>query len=734
MTVSRTRRRASAMAVAVAATIGIGLFAAPAAHAGQTRADAAPSAEQHHSVLSTVPAGSGARMIAADRADNRVYVPVDRGSGKPGAITWLDATTGAPSGQSIELADAEPSSLVVDENAHALYVLHYRSGTLSVIDTRTNTVTKVISGVPTFPGKMVLDSVTGDLYIADTGIVTVTPSTGVVSAEVSISSQRFPRISDLAYDATNRLLWISEARAGVITAFSSITKTWMNTVATPIATFMVDGAEIGGGPQTLAIDEALGHLYVGVDPSFMDDWYDTKLLTIDTTTAKFRGTAIDLGDTTRQLAVNDVTHEVYASNGFDNALSVVSPNTWTAAEKIDFSALGITNGTGAGSADIWGLAVNGAGDRAFVSHPYSGRVSVIARTGAIAPVTPLPFSPGQGPTDPTTPTPGPWPGPAGATLSAAPAGAVATSDQKLSWSVSDYARAWASDQFGTVTKGEGDAFTFTGGTGWSVPATGQTQLTWNDGFRLHPYPVLAPQVLMTFGNPLLTAAADGSGTLSFDVSWSVSETDVSAGFSRVDVATFPAGALQFGAPQASGSQGVDAQASSARTEAADQAQAKTETISIQAQPEFQGRAYTDGDGIVHANSYPASFLDCLDPQIRAWWYTTGASLDKNKHPNPVSIAFTRAAVTAPTDPTTPTDPGTTPGTPGTPGSPADGGGNGGNGSTNGATAGGSSATSLVSTGASLTGGVAALALLLVGGLLLLRRRAGGHVDAEAASE
>ncbi|MGG7465585.1 HtaA domain-containing protein [Plantibacter sp. YIM 135347] len=697
---SRTSARAAAAALAAAVAIGAGLLSAPAAIAAPAAAPASAPAADHHSLTSTVSAGKGARDIAFDRADNRVYVPVDRGSGTPGAITWLDGTTGEPSGRFIELADAEPQTLVVDASAHALYVLHYRTGTLTVIDTDTNAVTKVVPGLPLFPGGMELDTVTGDLYVSDDGIITVDPRAGTVSAEVAISTQRFPRITDMVYDAANRLLWISEGRSGVITAFSSVTKTWMNTVSTPIATFQVNGEPIGGGPKSLAIDEQLGHLYVGVDPSFVDDWEDTKLVTIDTTTARFRGAPIDLGDTTRELAVNPSTHEVYASNGFSNTLSVVSPATWSVAQTIDFTALGVTNGTGAGDADIWGLAANAAGDRVFISHPYTARVSVIDRTGSADAVTELPYSPGQGTVDPQPPTSEVWPGPAGATLAPAPADAIATTAQSLSWSVSDYARAWTGDLYGAVTKGDEDRYTFTGGTGWSSPSTGETQLTWNDGFRLRPYPVLAPQVKMTFGNPLLTAAADGSGTLSFDVAWEVSDTDVSNGFTRVDVATFAAGAIQVSG----------------------------ENVSVTTQPEFEGRPFTDEDGEVSASSYPASFLTYLDPQIRGWWYTTGASLDKNKHPNPVSLTFTRAtAPTGPTDPTSPTDPGTTPGTPGNPGTPGTPGASNGNGNSNGTANGAGTsadpASALVSTGASLTGGVAGLALLLLGGLFLLRRRA-----------
>lgn len=685
-------RRFAVTVIAAGAAIALAVGAAPAAQA--------VTGPTSHTVTSTVDAGAITRDLAFDASSDRLFVPIDRGAGTPGAIGWIDTTTGETSAETIELTDAEPQSLVVDTDAHALYVLHYRSSTLTVIDTTTNSVTSVIAGVPSYPGDMALDTVTGELYIASDGIVTVDPSTGSVSAEVPISTQKYPSIGGIAYDASNRLLWVVEGRAGVVTAFSSVTKTWMDSVATPVGAFVVDGAPLGGRAKSLALDEGLGHLYLGVDPTFADDWDDTKLLILDTTTARYLGSPIELGDTTRELAVNPTSHEVYAANGFSNTFSVVSPDTWSVTETIDFTALGITGGTGTANADTWALATDASGERSFVSHPYgTARVSTITRTGAVPTVTELDASPGQEPTEPQEPAVLPWAGPGGAVLDAAPEDAVTTTGQSLSWSVSDYARAWTSDQYGAVAKTTDDELVFTGGTGWSSPSTGETQLTWTDGFRLRQYPVLAPEVSTTFGNPVLSIDPDGSGSLTFDVAWTVSGTEVSNGFSRVEVATFAPGSVSL----------------------------QGETIAFAAEPEFTGRPYTDEAGTVHADSYPASFVDWLSPSIQAWWFTTGASLDRNKHPNPVSVAFIRVGsptgTVEPTDPTGPVAP-VDPSGPGGPSDPVD--------TVDLATA-GAPEPALAATGASVGVGAVALMLLTLGAVLVIRRRRANDESVTEAS-
>jgi DNA-binding beta-propeller fold protein YncE len=675
--VRRTLAATTLLGVVVAAS----LAAAPAS--------AAPADSRSFAVASTPDAGDLVRSLAVDDSADRTYFTIDRGSGFPGAIGWLTTSTGAVSEQNIELAGEEPSVIAVNETAHELYVLHYRSGELTVIDTTSSTVEKVIGGVPAYPVALEVDPDSHDVYVLGDGVTTVDVSTGEVSAEIPISSEAFPLLKDGLYDSRTKLLWIAEGRAGVVTAFNTLTQTWLSDVAIPVTAFPYDGTALGGRPSALALDEQLGTLYVAVAPRLQDSWTNTKLISIDTATALHIGTPIELGNTIRELAVDASTHEVYAVNGFSNTLSVVDPVSWTATTAVDFSALGITTGTGAANANVWALAVSEATDRVLVSHPYgTSRISVIDRSGTVGTPTVREATPGQNQPAPEAPENAVWQGPARAELSDAPATAVATSGNSFAWSFSNYSKGWATTLFGHVTSDDDHVMTFTDGVGWADPASGRAQIAWSDGFSFQPYPGLAPDVRMTFGNPLLTLAADGSGTVTFDVSWSVASDVVSDGFSRVEVATLPAGSVSVSG----------------------------ETVSFERSPDYAGRQYTDSNGIVHPSSFPAEYLDYLNEAIRAWFYSSGSSLDPTKVPNAVAVSY---RVPAAAEVPAPGDGGVTPPVVGEPSGGA-GSGTGGAGSGTGGTApAGPVASGAAPTGEALAATGLDLELPLAAGLLFL---------------
>ncbi|RLP69005.1 hypothetical protein D9V30_09035 [Mycetocola reblochoni] len=573
-----------------------------------------------YSITDTVEAGSLTRSQAIDDEAGRLYLPVDRGRDVPGGVTWIDTETGEPADEVIELDTAEPSELAINPDRHELYVSHYRSGALSVIDTVSGELVRTITGGPTYPTALAADRTNGLVYLTGNGVFTIDPEAGTISDEVAITTERYPLIKDVVFDEGNQMLWIAEGRASVITGYSAITGGWVESLSIPVGAFEYDGEALGGRAAALAVDEELGHLYAAVAPTLSDDWTDNRLITIDTATGRHLGSPIELGDTTRELAVNPVTHEIAATNGFSNTLSVVSPNSWSVSDTVDFSAEGVTSGTGAASADVWALSTAASGTRLFVSHPYgTSRVSIVDRVGSVDEVTELTPAPGQDDdTEPEVPENPAWTGPAAPAPSEAPAGAVAASGASLSWSVSDYAEGWMATVFGSVSRDGDKAFSFTDGTGWTDPSTGRTELGWSDGFRLHPYPGLAPDVTLSFGNPTLSIEADGSGELVMDVAWTVSTELVSNGYARVAVATFAPGEVST---------------------------ADDGTVTFERSPEYEGRSYSTGslaDPRVFPDSFPAEFLDFLAPDVRPWWYASGSGLDATKKPNPVTAVFTPA--------------------------------------------------------------------------------------------
>lgn len=561
-----------------------------------------------------------------------------------------------------------------------------------MVDAATGAVVRTITGLPAYASGLVQDTDSGMLYVLDDGLTPVDPATGAVGAEIPISTQAYPLLKDAVYDSTNRMIWIAEGRAKVVTGFSTVSGRWIDSLAIPISSFAYDGTALGGRPALLAVDEELSKLYVVVQSTLTDSWDEDRVVAIDTNTTKRLGAPIVVGDTARSIRVNPATHEVYTLNGFSNSLSVISPDTWTVAHTLDFTALGVTAGTGTANADVWALGVSGDGTTLYATHPYGqARMSVITRTGAAPAVTAQPVTPGQdGGGTPETPANDPWAGPGRGSATTAPAGATAIGSARLSWSFNEYAKAWTREGLGTVDLAADD-FVFTGGTGWTDPATGAASLAWADGFRFRHYAALAPEVVSTLGNPVLTVAADGTGTLTMDVAWSVSADTASDGYRRLTVATFSGVSV--------GRTGDD--------------------VTLTVAPQYAGRAYG-----ASTSSFPAEFIDWFDPSMRSWWHSTGASMDAKKAPNPFTVAFTAAAVGQP-------GPGGTPGGgdgSGTSGSadPVGGAGAGSGTSTSGTTTAGS-AGALASTGSNAAVPLAGAGILLLGGLTagavaLLRRR------------
>lgn len=643
-------RLISRLSVAVVATA----LLAPLSLLSATEASAAPTAAHAFTYAGTVAAGKTARSIVFDRSADAIRLPVDNGTGgaDTSGLASIDAATFTASDNTTPVS-GEPSIVRLNPSRPLAYIAHYRSGILTVVDTVTNTVLKTIQGIPKFPSTMEYDEKSDTIFIADDTVTPVNIGTGVVGAPIVITTEKYPLLKDMVLDPSGRTLWISEGRAEVVTAIDITTLSWKKDVAVPITTFTIPGTAKAGRPNHLALDARHNSLYVTVDPKLGETWKNSKLVTVNTNTLQVIGTAVDLGDTTREVAVDPLSSEIYATNGNDNTLTVVSPETWSISDTVDFNAAGVTQGTGTGWSNVWGIAIDANRRALYVSHPYtsssasvdgSSAVSKIVRTGATPTFAERAAAPGQGAETPTTPQPNaPFAGPAPAALTAAPAGAVVTSGNALRWSVSEYAQGWKATPYGVAKVESGNVLTFTGGKGWTVAKTGQTQISWPDAVEYRQYPGLAPDVFTTFANPVLSVQADGSGTLTFDVAWGESKTTLSDGFRRVTVATFARNTVAV----------------------------KDGVVRASATPDFFGRSYVKPGGqdtTVYPNSYPKDFVDYLTDGIRGWWLTTGASASGNamKVPSVFTANFVRTTdaagpvVTDPIPDPDPTDPAPSP--------------------------------------------------------------------------
>lgn len=577
------------------------------------------AADASFALSETVDVGALSRSI--DVSGQRAYLPVDRDE-DGGALTWLDLDGNVPAETEIDLSVPAPEDVLASADGQRIYVLHAKSGQLSIVDSDSQKVTKTIDGLPTWAGGLVEDTDTGLIYVfSDDGLVRVDPDTAEVSNPVAVSDEAYPLVKDAVYDASNHMIWVAEGRKSVVTGYSTIAGQWIETLAIPVGDYQVDGARFGGRPAGLAYDEELGEVHVLVQPTLRDDWSKNRVLSFRTEDAKYVGVPIEVGENAYTIAVNPTTHEIYTADGFSNTVSAISPENWTSSTAVDFGAEGVTEGTGSGNADTWGLDISDDGDKFYVTHPYTGRVSVVDRNGDLPLPTSRPVAPGQDDANEPEPPQENWEGPAAPKASDAPTGAQAAQAGELSWSVNDYMRAWEPRPLGDA-KREGEEFVFDSASGWWDDAADTADVVWTGGVLIQHYPTLAPTVETTIGNPRLQITEDGSGSLSVDTAWELDDTQRSEGYTRTTIATFSEAEI-----------GVEG-----------------ETVTLNATPDFAGRPYTL-DGEEFPDSYPAEFIDALDPQMRRWWMTTGASMDAEKVPNPftVELALEEADQSADTD-------------------------------------------------------------------------------------
>lgn len=585
-----------------------------------------PQKEQqskNHQVTATFAAGEVTRDILIDEKRGRGWVAVDKLGESSSGITWFDLETQKPS-ETVYWAPSKEAlvQISLSNDGKYIYALHQREGKLTVFNADDGTVVRQISGTPRFPKGMVEDTDTGAIYIYDSkSLVHVDPTNATVSAPIPVSAEKYPSINGLVYDATRKMLWISAGRENVITGYNTAAKQWVQDLAIPVAETSFQGVAVGGRPYELAYDSELGHLYVVVKPTLQDEFTESKILTLDAATGKFLGTPIEVGTKVNSLHVNPRTHEIYAAAADDNRVSVVSPETWTVAEKIDFTELGVTSGYGTGEANLAVVTGNSTGDVAYVSHPYKerSRVSQLHRTGPTPAITPLqPADENQKP--PVDADSTGWNGPEQPQDAAVhkPASAVDVKEANLRWGINEYLKTWSVEALGEAVTVDNYLPSFTRSQGWFDTTTKQMHVSFGNGFRIKHYPTLAPHVITTMGNPELQVNADGSGALTMDVAWSVYEDKKSEGYKRVTVATFSSSTIDIAGGE----------------------------IAFEATPEFYGRAY-QGEEKQYPNSWPKEFIDYLSPDTRAWWYTTGASLDADKAPAPIKLTAKIPVVDAP---------------------------------------------------------------------------------------
>ncbi|WP_336086886.1 YncE family protein [Nocardia sp. SSK8] len=306
-------------------------------------------------VEATVAVGESPTSIALDPETRTAYVARYVDGAATQAVSVLDTrtrtvTTEIPVGQ---VFPSGPQSIAVDSDTHLVYLVGGNSaGEVLVIDPGSESVTATIQ-VDGDPVAVVVDALRHTLYVANKFSRTVTvvdTVTRAVVATIPVDGQ--PR--GLAIDPDTHHLWVvGGADVSVIDAATHAVSTTLR---------------LGDDPAYIAIDPQTRTAYVthstGNSVSLIDTVRHTRT---DSVSLGVRGRAF-------AAVVDPVAHTVYLSGGVFDVVTMIDTRT-RAVTAARYS--GITRARPYGST-TYGMAVDPVSHLLYVTNKDSGQIEVVA--------------------------------------------------------------------------------------------------------------------------------------------------------------------------------------------------------------------------------------------------------------------------------------------------------------------------------------------------------------------
>ena len=251
--------------------------------------------------LATVAAPGPPQYATVTPDGSRVYVSIAGTSPPTNAVAVFDVarnvfTTLIPSTQQ------HPYALAVAPDGDRVYVPNHDSGGVSVIDTRTNTITADIS-VAAMPHWVAFTPSGRFLYVTNhmSGIVTVidTESNKVVT---TIPVGDTPH--SVAVSPDGRLAEVTNFDGNYVSIIDTSTNAVRRTIS------------VGNNPQSVAFSRDGAHSYIVNNLSNNLTVLDNRTFTVTAT--------IPLGASPRQVAVSPDGRRAFVTNGDSNSLTVLS--------------------------------------------------------------------------------------------------------------------------------------------------------------------------------------------------------------------------------------------------------------------------------------------------------------------------------------------------------------------------------------------------------------------------
>ena len=246
-----------------------------------------------------LPAGRNPWTIAMDPIRNKIYA----GNMADATVTAID---GSSQQTNVIQAGSGPAALGVNSASNTIYVADNNSGAVTVIDGG-NFATSTIP-VGDGPSAVSVDSLRNKTYVANSRSNTVTVIDGSTKATTPVRLGAYP--SDLALNTVTNQIYVLNHDDATVTVIDGNT----------LGTRTIDN--VGGAynwPQHVVVDEVNNQIYV-LTGSYASAG---SVYRIDGATSQV-SSPVMVGRCANNLALNEVTHRLYVTNGCEHSVSVLA--------------------------------------------------------------------------------------------------------------------------------------------------------------------------------------------------------------------------------------------------------------------------------------------------------------------------------------------------------------------------------------------------------------------------
>jgi YVTN family beta-propeller protein len=285
-----------------------------------------PAAAQ--TLIGTVATGNGSSYLAANPATNQIYV-ANFGTGTDPGST-MTVINGATDQTTTVTVGNRPEFFVINPVTNKIYVNNRRGGTVSVLDGRTNTVIKTITGFD-FPIGSDVNPITNRIYVANSGNgtdQTVGVIDGTTDTLINTITVDLVPLGLAVNPVTNKIYVMNQCGTS-----NNCTSNGTVTVIDG-ATNQTTSIPVDWNPQVILVNQLTNKIYVlnncgnnagSADCLANGTATQSTVTVIDGAT---NGTQrVNVGTAAGGLTVNQVTNETYVANSGDNTVTFINGST-----------------------------------------------------------------------------------------------------------------------------------------------------------------------------------------------------------------------------------------------------------------------------------------------------------------------------------------------------------------------------------------------------------------------